>query len=111
MKDRQDWAKLERERESSLCHVKFCLHSAVSVFLSPIPRYNWTRVGGPLPPKHYKLSYDKVLVIPNVQPSDEGIYICEAINTKGKKEERVLLTIACKYRRHIGIPQVIVTVG
>ncbi|XP_014677884.1 PREDICTED: contactin-like [Priapulus caudatus] len=62
----------------------------------PIPRYNWTRVGGPLPPKHYKLSYDKVLVVPNVQPSDEGIYVCEASNTKGKKEERVLLTIASR---------------
>lgn len=47
------------------------------------------------------LEEDKSLVIKNVVPSDEGIYICEAHNSVGQISARAQLGVNCKWKKHI----------
>lgn len=42
------------------------------------------------------LEEDKSLIIKNVLPSDEGIYICEAHNSVGQISARAQLGVNCK---------------
>lgn len=41
---------------------------------------------------------DKSLVIKNVVPSDEGIYVCEAQNSVGQITSKAQLVVNCEYR-------------
>lgn len=41
---------------------------------------------------------DKTLVIKNVVPSDEGVYVCEASNNVGQISSKVQLTVNCEYQ-------------
>lgn len=43
------------------------------------------------------LDGDKILVIKNVVPSDEGAYICEAHNSVGEISSKAQLVVNCKY--------------
>lgn len=43
------------------------------------------------------LDGDKSLVIKNVVPSDEGTYICEALNSVGQITSKAQLIVNCKY--------------
>lgn len=43
------------------------------------------------------LDGDKSLVIKNVVPSDEGAYICEALNSVGQISSKAQLIVNCKY--------------
>lgn len=40
---------------------------------------------------------DKSLVIKNVVPSDEGIYVCEAQNSVGQITSKANLVVNCEY--------------
>lgn len=60
---------------------------------SPVPSYNWTRKGSPLPKGAYLTSYNRVLVIPEVQVEDQGEYNCHVFNDRDSKEKSVTLTI------------------
>lgn len=40
---------------------------------------------------------DKSLVIKNVVPSDEGIYVCEAQNSVGQITSKAQLVVNCEY--------------
>lgn len=42
---------------------------------------------------------DKSLVIKNVVPSDEGIYVCEAQNSVGQITSKAQLVVNCEYQR------------
>lgn len=44
------------------------------------------------------LDGDKSLVIKNVVPSDEGIYVCEAQNSVGQVTSKAQLVVNCEYR-------------
>lgn len=41
---------------------------------------------------------DKTLVIKNVVPSDEGVYVCEASNNVGQISSKAQLTVNCEYQ-------------
>lgn len=41
---------------------------------------------------------DKSLVIKNVVPSDEGVYVCEAQNSVGQITSKAQLVVNCEYR-------------
>lgn len=41
---------------------------------------------------------DKSLVIKNVVPSDEGIYVCEAQNSVGQISSKAQLVVNCEYQ-------------
>lgn len=43
------------------------------------------------------LDGDKSLVIKNVVPSDEGIYVCEATNSVGQITSKAQLVVNCEY--------------
>ncbi|XP_045114342.1 contactin-like [Portunus trituberculatus] len=66
------------------------------VFGYPVPSYNWTRRGGALPRGAQLLSYNRVLLLPKVEPSDMGDYVCRAHNTKVAIENSIALSIQAK---------------
>lgn len=42
---------------------------------------------------------DKSLVIKNVVPSDEGVYVCEAQNSVGQITSKAQLVVNCEYQK------------
>ena len=48
----------------------------------PVPNYNWTRKGAPLPKGVIITNYNRVLVLPKVKVEDMGEYVCRATNDK-----------------------------
>lgn len=65
----------------------------ICVCLSPVPSYNWTRRGANLPRQAVLASYNRVLLIPNVQVEDQGEYVCRATNDRASIENSVILSI------------------
>ncbi|XP_015109291.1 contactin [Diachasma alloeum] len=59
----------------------------------PVPSYNWTRRGAPLPRGVVYQSYNRVLVIPRVRVEDQGEYVCRPFNDRASIENSVWLTI------------------
>lgn len=49
---------------------------------------------------------DKSLVIKNVVPSDEGIYVCEAQNSVGQITSKAQLVVNCEYRALFPTPAI-----
>lgn len=64
---------------------------------SPVPSYNWTRKGYPLPKGSSLSSYNRVLIIPEVQVEDQGEYVCHVFNDRDSKQKSVSLTIQGDY--------------
>lgn len=56
----------------------------VTVWPSPIPQIRWRKVDGALPVHHEISMAGGILRLFNVQYEDEGVYECEALNSKGK---------------------------
>lgn len=69
------------------------MHSFFHLLFSPVPIYNWTRRGAPLPRNSYLTSYSRVLIIPKVQVEDQGEYVCRASNERSSIENSVILNI------------------
>ncbi|XP_075218988.1 contactin [Lycorma delicatula] len=59
----------------------------------PVPTYNWTRRGAPLPRGAMTLNYNRVLLIPHVQVEDQGEYVCRVYNDRAAIENSVVLSI------------------
>uniref|UniRef100_A0A224X5J2 Putative receptor mediating netrin-dependent axon guidance n=1 Tax=Panstrongylus lignarius TaxID=156445 RepID=A0A224X5J2_9HEMI len=59
----------------------------------PVPSYNWTRRGSPLPRSTKSSSFSRVLTISNVQVEDQGEYVCRATNGRAAIENSVSLSI------------------
>lgn len=66
--------------------------------ISPVPSYNWTRKGAPLPKGSHLTSYNRVLIIPHVQVEDQGEYNCHVFNDRDSKEKSLTLTIQGNYK-------------
>ncbi|XP_042239978.1 contactin-like isoform X2 [Homarus americanus] len=62
----------------------------------PVPNYNWTRRNGQLPRGAQLMNYNRVLVLPKVEPSDVGDYICRAQNSRLSVENTISLSIQAK---------------
>lgn len=62
----------------------------------PVPSYNWTRRNGQLPRGAYMRNYNRVLVLPKVEPSDVGEYVCRAQNSRISIENSISLSIQAK---------------
>lgn len=65
-------------------------------FFSPVPSYNWTRRNGNLPRGARMENYNRVLILPNVEPSDMGDYICRAENSRVAIVNSISLSIQGK---------------
>lgn len=63
------------------------------LFFSPVPSYNWTRKGAPLPKKAKLQNFNRVLIIPSVKMEDQGEYVCRATNDYSVKEGSIILSI------------------
>lgn len=59
----------------------------------PVPNYNWTRKGAPLPKSAILSSFNRVLTIPSVEVEDQGEYICRAYNDRSSISNGVILDI------------------
>ncbi|XP_078334418.1 contactin-like isoform X2 [Crassostrea virginica] len=60
-------------------------------------QYRWTKSGvGEIPHKAYTRNFDRVLVIPNVQFTDEGTYTCHVTGRTQTESKDFLLTIGAK---------------
>ncbi|KAK4306056.1 hypothetical protein Pmani_022099 [Petrolisthes manimaculis] len=62
----------------------------------PVPSYNWTRRSGQLPRGFRLENYNRILILPNVEPSDMGEYVCRAENTRVAIENTIALSIQAK---------------
>ncbi|XP_035379424.1 contactin-1a isoform X2 [Electrophorus electricus] len=70
---------------------------------NPIPQIRWRKVDGALPANHEILMAGGVLQLLNVQYEDEGVYECEALNSKGKDWHKAHLHVEAspKWLEHI----------
>ncbi|XP_022900690.1 roundabout homolog 2-like [Onthophagus taurus] len=59
----------------------------------PTPTVLWSREDGKMPIGRARIRDDKSLLIENVQPADEGVYICEAKNLVGTIKEQASLVV------------------
>ncbi len=65
----------------------------VCVF-SPIPQIRWRKVDGDLPVHRHNISMSgSLLHLYDIQYEDEGLYECEADNSKGKDRHKVHLFV------------------
>lgn len=60
---------------------------------SPVPTYNWTRRGAPLPKGAIFTNFNRVLILPEASVEDQGEYICRAFNERASIENSVLVSI------------------
>lgn len=67
-----------------------------SVGGEPSPHVLWRREDGKMPIGRAQILDDKSLRIDNVQPADEGLYICDADNLVGSVTARATLVVNCK---------------
>ncbi|XP_049513150.1 contactin isoform X3 [Dermacentor silvarum] len=59
----------------------------------PVPKYNWTRVGGPMPLGAQISSHGRVLLLPHVRVRDLGEYVCIASNDQDSIRKSVTLSL------------------
>jgi roundabout axon guidance receptor 2 len=59
----------------------------------PEPNILWRRDDGKMPIGRTQILDDKSLRIENVEPVDEGLYICDAENLEGSVSAQVSLTV------------------
>lgn len=59
----------------------------------PVPKYNWTRLGAPLPEGAEVSSHGRVLLLPRVRVEDLGEYVCTASADQDSIRKGVTLTI------------------
>ncbi|KAL7642096.1 UNVERIFIED_CONTAM: hypothetical protein RMT77_007970 [Armadillidium vulgare] len=59
----------------------------------PVPSYNWTRRNGNLPRGSRFQNYNRVLILPQVEPADIGDYVCRAENSRMAIDGIVSLSI------------------
>nr|CAH7726111.1 unnamed protein product [Callosobruchus chinensis] len=64
-----------------------------SVDGDPTPTVLWRREDGKMPIGRARILDDKSLLIENVQPADEGLYICDAENVVGSVSARATLVV------------------
>lgn len=62
----------------------------------PDPNILWRRDDGKMPIGRAQILDDKSLRIENVEPVDEGLYICDAENLVGSVSARASLTVHCE---------------
>lgn len=61
---------------------------------SPEPDIEWRRSGKNLPGgRHQVTNYNSELIIRNIQPSDEGVYICKGSNSAGDSEQTIYVDV------------------
>ncbi|XP_038047943.1 roundabout homolog 1-like isoform X2 [Patiria miniata] len=60
----------------------------------PVPVVTWTKEGGELPMGRYTILEDNSLRIRQVTQDDEGVYICEAVNSNGRMQDDMTLTVS-----------------
>ncbi|XP_059508286.1 contactin 1b isoform X1 [Stegostoma tigrinum] len=60
---------------------------------NPIPEIRWWKQEGSLPSSAELLIYNSVLRLTNIQPEDEGTYVCEAENSKATDRVEGRLTV------------------
>lgn len=59
------------------------------------PSYTWTRSDNrPLPAGYSLQDYDRKLIIPSVQPEDQGVYVCEAEYQSSRSSKSITLSIS-----------------
>ena len=70
------------------------IQSILCVFFSPQPTIDWRRSGKSLPGGRYHINnFDSELIITNIQPSDEGVYICKGTNSAGVTEQNIYVDV------------------
>ncbi|XP_064486907.1 contactin-like [Ornithodoros turicata] len=59
----------------------------------PVPFYNWTRLGGPMPEGARVESYGHVLLLPSIRIEDMGDYVCTASTGEDAIRKTVTLSV------------------
>ncbi|KAK6620391.1 hypothetical protein RUM44_006792 [Polyplax serrata] len=59
----------------------------------PVPTYNWTRKGAPLPRGTVLTNFNRVLILPQASVEDQGEYVCRAFNDRASIENSVFVSI------------------
>lgn len=59
----------------------------------PVPRYNWTRRGAPIPQGAQFMSYGRVLLLPRIRVEDMGEYVCTASTGEDSIQKALTLSV------------------
>lgn len=65
----------------------------ISLALSPIPKIRWRKVDGILPPKVGASVEGPILIIPELNFDDEGMYECEVYNLEGRETHQGRISV------------------
>uniref|UniRef100_A0A8C1HDC2 Contactin 2 n=1 Tax=Cyprinus carpio carpio TaxID=630221 RepID=A0A8C1HDC2_CYPCA len=60
---------------------------------NPIPKIHWRKVGGILPPKVGASAEGPILIIPELNFDDEGMYECEVYNSEGRETHQGRISV------------------
>ena len=63
---------------------------------SPRPRVTWSKVNSSLPTGRHVVKSSGALIVKDIRPLDDGVYICRAENLLGQVNVSVKLTVQCK---------------
>ena len=74
---------------------------------NPVPKVTWSRLKSTLPVGRHVIEPSGALVVREVKPGDEGVYICGAENLLGSANASAKLTVQCKLTLSFLLPDLI----
>ena len=63
---------------------------------NPIPKITWSKLNSSLPAERHAVESSGALIVKNVRPGDDGVYLCSAENLLGSVNATAKLTVQCK---------------
>ena len=63
---------------------------------NPTPKVTWSKLNSSLPTERHAVESSGALIVKNVKPGDDGVYLCNAENFLGSVNATVKLTVQCK---------------
>ena len=78
---------------------------------NPSPKVTWSKLNSSLPVARHVIESSGALIVREVRPGDDGVFICRAENLLGQVNASAKLTVQCKlYHLYIYLPEVVVDV-
>ena len=65
---------------------------------NPRPKVTWSKLNSSLPVGRHVVESSGALIVKDVRPGDDGVYVCRAENLLGQENASAKLTVQCKLR-------------
>ena len=63
---------------------------------NPNPKITWSKLNSSLPVGRHVVESSGALILKDVRPGDDGVYVCRAENLLGHENASAKLTVQCK---------------